>query len=432
MTDMNSKLAILGGTPINSKPAPPYNTIGSDEKNAVLEVLNSGELSGFVAGPYDSFWGGKKVRELEEEFKKAYGSKYAIAVNSATSGLHCALHAMNIGPGDEVITTPITMSATASTILMTGAVPVFADIDEDNFCIDPKSIEKNITKNTKGIAAVNIFGHPANLKEIKKIAEKHNLFILEDNAQAPHATIDGEFTGTIGDAGVFSFNRHKTMQCGEGGMILTNDESIAFKAACMRNHGEIAVEEMGKSDIVNTIGVNYRMTEMEAAVALVQFKKLPHLNETRIARANRITEGLKDIEGITAPKISEGCTHAYYFYMMKYDEDKVGIPRDLFVDAVMKEGYYLRGGYVTPLYHHALYQQKICFGNKGFPFTANDRNDELSYEKGLCPVAERLHDKEFMLTNIIYEPYTLEDMDNLVLAMKKVIANKDELLNSIN
>ncbi|MCP4914378.1 MAG: DegT/DnrJ/EryC1/StrS family aminotransferase [Oligoflexia bacterium] len=426
----NTKLAILGGTPVNNKPVPPYNTIGADEKSAVLEVLDSGELSGFVAGPYDSFWGGKKVRELEEEFKKEYNVKYAIAVNSATSGLHCALHAMNIGSGDEVITTPITMSATASTILMTGAVPIFADIDEDTFCIDPESIEKNITPNTKGIAAVNIFGHPANLKRINEIAKKHNLFVLEDNAQAPHAKHYGKYTGTIGDAGVFSFNRHKTMQCGEGGVIITDNEEIAFKAACMRNHGEIAVEEMGKKDIVNTIGVNYRMTEMEAAVALVQFKKIKQLNKTRIDRANRITDGIKNIDGITAPYVDKDSTHSYYFYVMKYDEAKIGIPRDLFVEAVMKEGYYLRGGYVTPLYQHALYQQKICFGDKGFPFTANPRNNEISYEKGLCPVAERLHEKEFILTNIIYEPYTLEDMDNFIESIKKVIANKDELLSS--
>lgn len=425
---MSSELALLGGTPIRSKTSQSYNTIGDEERKAVMEVLDSGNLSGFVAGPIDEFWGGKKVRELEAEFCNHFGCKYAIAVNSATSALHCAVSAMGTGPGDEVIVTSYTMSASATCILMTGAVPIFVDIEPNTFCIDPVLVEQAITRYTKGIIAVNIFGHPADLDALKAIADRHNIFLVEDNAQAPDAEYKGRKASTVGDAGVFSFNRHKIMQCGEGGVMVTNDERIAFKAAAMRNHGEVAVEGLGYSeDLVNTVGLNYRMTEMEAAVAICQFAKMNDLNRTRVKLANRITKQLKDISGITPPMVAEGCSHVYYFYVMKYDERIVGIPREIFVKAVQAEGFYLRSGYVTPLYLEPVYQNKICFGANGFPFTAAQRNSEISYNRGLCPVTERLQDKELLLTNIIQSPFTEQDMDDFVMAIKKVINNRDML-----
>jgi len=428
---MTNSLAILGGTPLHDKPQPAYNTIGAEERAAVLDVLDSGELSGFVAGPIEEFWGGRKVKELEKAFREHFGTEYAIAVNSATSALHCAVSAMGVGPGDEVIVSPYTMSASATSILMTGAVPIFADIDPDTFCLTPEAVEEAISPNTRGILAVNIFGHPADLDALREIADRYSLFLIEDNAQAPDANYHGRKAATIGDAGVFSFNRHKIMQCGEGGVLVTNDKKIAFKAAAMRNHGEVAVEGMGfEDDLVNTIGVNYRMTEMEAAVALCQFKKMERLNADRIQLAERISKGLNDIPGIQAPKVAEGCSHVYYFYVMKYDASVIGIPRELFVKAVQAEGFYLRAGYVKPLYLEPLYQKKICFGSDGFPFTANPRNHEISYAEGLCPVTERLQNEEILLTNITYSPYTLDDMDHFVTAIKKVVDNRDELLEA--
>lgn len=423
------KLALLGGIPVRKEPLPTYNTIGDAEKKAVMEVLDCGELSGFVAGAIEPFWGGKRVRALEESFKKHFGVKHAIAVNSATSGLHCAVSATGIGSGDEVITSPYTMAASATCVLMCGAVPIFADVDPQTFCITPESVEARITKNTKGIVAVNIFGLPADLDGLRKVADKHGLFLIEDNAQAPDAVYKGRKTGTIGDAGIFSFNRHKTMQCGEGGVIITNDDTIALKSALMRNHGEVAVAGMGVEDIVNTIGVNYRMTEMEAAVAKVQFEKLPQLNAPRIEMANYLTEKLKEINGITPPHVPEGLSHVYYFYVMKYNEKVVGIPRALFARAVQAEGFTMRAGYVKLIYNEPVYQKKICFGKDGFPFTANSRNHEISYGRGLCPVAEKLQEEEILLTNIIYPPLGLKDMDDFIASIKKVIANRDSLLN---
>jgi perosamine synthetase len=427
---MTAQLALLGGAPLRAEPLPPYNTIGEAEKRAVMEVLDVGELSGFVAGPIEQFWGGRKVRALEQVFREYFGVRHAIAVNSATSGLHAALSATGIGPGDEIITSPYTMAASATCALMCGAVPVFADVEPDTFCLDPDSVEANITPNTKAIVAVNIFGQAADLEPLRAIAERHKLFLIEDNAQAPGAKYRGRLTGTIGDAGVFSFNRHKTMQSGEGGVIITDNDTLALKAALMRNHGEVAVAGMGLSDIVNTVGVNYRMTEMEAAVALEQFRRLDDLNGVRVRLAERLANGLSKLPGIIPPKVRADSTHVYYFFVMRYDEAAIGIPRDLFVRAVQAEGFMLRGGYVRPIYLEPLYQQKICFGSSGFPFTANSRNASLSYAKGLCPVAESLQERDLLLTNIIYPPLTENDMDMFVAACQKVLANREPLLRA--
>jgi len=424
----NNSLALLGGTPINTTPPPPYNTIGEEEKRAVMEVLDSGELSGFVASPGDAFWGGRKVRELEAVFCTYFDMPHALAVNSATSALHCAVAALGAGPGDEVIVTPYTMSASATAILMTGAVPVFADIDPDTFCLTPESVQAQITPYTKGIMAVNLFGHPADLPHLRRIADDHGLFLIEDNAQAPGAMCADRLAGTYGDASVFSFNRHKTMQSGEGGVMLARNEDIALRAALVRNHGEAVVGPMGIDNIVNTVGLNYRMTEMEAAVAVCQFAKLDALNARRVEMADRLTLGLSALPGITPPQTKAGCSHAYYFYVMKYDEDVTGIRRDLFVRAVAAEGVALRAGYVTPLYLEPVYQQRLCFGPDGFPFNANPRGEQLSYQLGICPVTERLQDRELMLTNIIYPPLGLDDMDVFVEACAKVLANGPALL----
>jgi len=421
-------LAILGGTPLRPAGQQPYNTIGDREKAAVMEVLDSGELSGFVASAGEGFHGGIQVQALETAFRKHFDVKHAIAVNSATSALHCATAAMGIGPSDEVIVTPYTMSASATSILMTGAVPIFADIEDETFGLDPRSVRANLTPHTKGIMAVNIFGHPARLAPLQEIADEHGLFLIEDNAQAPDALYHGRKTGTIGDCGIFSLNRHKVMQSGEGGILITDDDKIALKASLIRNHGEVIVAEMGVDDIVNTVGLNYRMTEMEAAVARVQFDRLPELNDWRIGNALRMSEGLSSISGITPPVVADDCSHVFYLYCMRYDEKTVGLPRDLFCRAVAAEGFYVREGYIKPIYLEPMYQRKIALGPDGFPFTANPRNANLSYERGICPVAERMQDKELVLTTAFLPPNTDEDVDLFIAACHRVIDSRDALL----
>ena len=418
------KLALFGGKKINRKSFK-YNTIGKKEINSVIQIMKNGELSGFVAAPHDNFFGGKWVKKLESEFCKFFGMKYAVAVNSATSALYCMLMSSGIEPGDEVITSPYTMHATASSILQCGGVPVFADIESKTYGLDPLSVKKKISNKTKAILAVNIFGHGAELQKLKRIAKKHKILLLEDNSQAPAAKIENnKYTGTIGEAGVFSFNRHKTIQSGEGGILITNSKKIFQKSCLVRNHGECVVGPWKIKDITNTIGQNLRITEIQAAIAYHQFRKLVKLNNTRIKLANRISKGLKSIDGITPPVIRKNCKHVYYFYVMQYDEKKIGIKKEDFVKAINAEGFYLRAGYLKPLYLEPIFQKKICFGSKGFPFNFSKSNKKVSYKKGTCKVCEDLDEKKVILTNIIFSPYTVRDMDKFIEAIKKVIANK--------
>ena len=278
-----------------------YNTIEKEEINSVLKVLKNGEISGFVAAAIPEFYGGKEVKKLEQNFAKKFNSKYALSVNSATSGIYCMLMAQNIQPGDEVITSPYTMHATASSILQCGATPIFADIEDDTFGLDPKSVEKKISKYTKGILAVNIFGHSCEIIALKKLAKKYNLFLIEDNSQAPGGKLSNKlFTGSTGSASVYSLNRHKLFNV-ERRDSSTNSKKIFDKMALVRNHGEAVVRSFKTKDIQNTIGQNLRLTEIQAAIATSQLKKLDRLNSERIRLCNRLTKNLKKFKQIKVP-----------------------------------------------------------------------------------------------------------------------------------
>jgi len=423
---MGSKLALFGGKPIREKPFPPYISIGEEEKKAVMEVLDTGILSNFYGSSDPRFYGGDRVQKVEREWEEYFGVKYAITVNSATSGLYTAVGAVGVEPGDEVILPPSTMSATASAVLVYGAIPVFVDVQDDIFCIDPKKIKEAITSRTKAIMVVHLWGHPARMDEIMEIARKRNLVVIEDNAQAPGGTYKGKYNGTIGDIGIFSLNCHKTIQSGEGGVIVTNDENFAMRSQLIRNHGENVVEDMGIKNLSNMIGWNYRMTEMEAAVASEQLKKLDSLNEARIELADYLTEHLSGIDGLTPPVVLPGCKHVYYTYSMKFNEEKTGISRNSFLKALSAEGIPFVPG-SQPLYMLPMFQKKICFGSNGYPFKSPYYTGNVSYEKGICPVAERLADKEFFLSEICRPPCTKKDMDDIINAIQKVLECKDEL-----
>ena len=197
-----SKCAILGGKPVREAAIPWTSTMGSEELDAVTEVMKSGVLSAFLANSGEKFCGGPYVKKLEEMFCRRFHARYAITVNSATTALYTAVAACNIGPGDEVLVAPYTMVASASAILMNGAVPVFVDIDPDTYTLDPSLIERWITPHTKAILTVNIFGLPSDVPKIMEIARKHNLYVIEDNAQSPGATVNGKEAGTMADIGV--------------------------------------------------------------------------------------------------------------------------------------------------------------------------------------------------------------------------------------
>ena len=427
-----SKLAIKGGTPIRTQLFPAYNTIGAEEKEAVMNVLDSGNLSQFLGAWHKDFYGGPTVQRFEKAWSVAFGSKYSISVNSNTSGLFTAIGACGIGPGDEVIVSPYTMSASALAPIIYGAVPVFADVDYDNFGLDPASIEKCISPRTKAILVVHIFGNPARMDEIMAIAKKHGLYVIEDCAQAPMAKYKGQHVGTIGDIGVFSLNYHKHIHTGEGGVIITNDDSLAEKCFLIRNHGENIVEPKGVKNIFNTHGFNYRMTEMEAAVGIEQLKKLPGLIDSRLKNAAYFANELGKIKGIIPPKIQDNTLHVYYVQAFKFKKELIGIDRNTFISAIkaeipsaeLREDTPLIGaGYVRPLYLQPLYQQRATHCS----FNCEKYKGEVNYNKGICPVTETLHFEELFTHEYMRPGMSLTDMADVAEAFHKVIDNIHEL-----
>jgi len=221
------KLALFGGKPVREEPFPKHRTTGEEEKRIVMEVMDSGILSEFMGSNNEHFMGGPYVKAFEKKWSERFGVKHTISVNSATSGLFAAVGAAGIGPGDEVIVPPWTMTATATAILSFNAIPVFCDIEEDTFCMDPRSVEKLITPRTRALMPVHIYGHPADMDPIMELASKHNLTVIEDAAQSPGGYYKGKLAGTIGHMGVYSFNCNKIIQCGEGGAVVTNDDELA-------------------------------------------------------------------------------------------------------------------------------------------------------------------------------------------------------------
>ncbi len=419
-----TKLALLGGSPTIAEPLRPYQSMGEAEISAVSDVIRSGCLSGFYGSPGPEFLGGPKVREFENAWSERFGAKYSVSLNSATSGLMAAMGAVGISPGDEVIVPPWTMSATAMAPLIYGGIPVFADIEDETFCIDPIQVKANITPKSRAIIAVNLFGHPARLKELRKIADENNLFLVEDNAQAPLGHENGKPCGTIGHIGVFSLNFHKHIHTGEGGMCTTNDDELAKRLQLIRNHGENTVEDWGIQDITNIVGMNLRMSELHAAVGLAQLEKATTHIAPREKLAAALTEGTRDLVGWTPPAVREGCRHNYYVWLPKFNEELAGISRDLFCKALAAEGCPHGVGYLPPLYTLPIFRKRIAIGRAGFPFTLSERN----YEGALCPVTERLHNHEA----VVFEPcafdVTEKNTDLLVRAIRKVHDNRAELL----
>lgn len=420
------KPAILGGQPLLSETLPKDNSIDHREKEAVLEVLDSGVLSDFYGSPSPRFLGGPKVRELEQRWQEYFDVPYAVSVNSATSGLHAAVLAAGVGPGDEVVVPPYTMSATASSVLMANAVPVFADINDRNFCLDLDSVRLVAGPLTKAIIAVNLFGGPADLGPLMDFCQERNIVLIEDNAQGPGGLYRNRFLGTIGHLGVFSLNCHKVIQCGEGGVVVTRSEKLAIRLQLVRNHGENVVESMGWSELENMLGYNYRLTELQAAVAMIQLEKLEELTRPRIEMADCITECLQDRPELVLPEIHPGDRHVYYLYPFRFLPDRAGFSRDLFLKALRAEGL-PAANYVAPLYLAPMYREQVCHGKGGCPMKCPWYKGRVSYGPGLCPVVERMWREEFVCTDICRWPLGRREADLFADGVLKVLEAAEEL-----
>ncbi len=308
--------------------------IEEEERQAVLAVLNSGRLA---QGPV--------VAQFERAVAAFCGAKHAIAVGNGTFALDLGLKAIGIQPGDEVITTPFTFVATTNAILMQGAIPVFVDIDEKTFNIDPKLIEQKITKKTKAIVPVDLYGQPHDYDEIQHIAKKHNLKVVEDSAQALGAFFNGKSAGLLGDVGAFSFYATKNLTTGEGGVILTNSDEIANLCRILRNQGQ---DEKVRYEYV-MLGYNYRLTELQAALGVEQMKRLDSVSAARIANARLYDEGLKGISWLRTPVQAPNRTHVYHQYTILLDSE---INREEFLLHLKKHEIGYGVYYPKPLYDY--------------------------------------------------------------------------------
>jgi len=277
--------------------------IGLEEKNAVMKVLDSGMIA---SGP--------RVEEFEKRFAEYVGTKYALATTSGTTALHLGLLSLGIKTGDEVIVPSFSFVATANSILFCGAKPVFCDVDPRTFTLDPKKVEKRITKKTKAIMPVHLYGQSADMNPLMEIAKKHDVHIIGDAAQAHGAKYDNKMVGSFGDVECFSFYPTKNMTTSEGGMVTTNNSDIAEKTNSLRNHGR---EKTKWGYEHGCVGYNYRMTDISAAIGLEQLKKLPMFNEKRQQNAHYLTKNLTGIDGITPPYELKNAEHVYHQYTIK-------------------------------------------------------------------------------------------------------------------
>lgn len=424
---VDEPLALHGGPKVIDKTFERYNPIGAEEVEAAREVVESGMLSKYIGVWHPDFFGGPKVLEFERAWEAYFGVRHAVSFNSLTSGLTAAVGAIGIEPGDEVIVSPWTMSATATAILHWNAIPVFADIEPETFCLDPASVERNITPYTKAIMSVDIAGHSADMEALRAIADRHGLKIISDTAQAPGALVGNRYAGTLADIGGFSLNFHKHIHTGEGGVMVTDDDDFADRLRLIRNHAEVVVGGKGETDLVNMIGHNFRMGEIECAIGIEQLKKLADKIAVRQRFAGLLDEGLSDLPGLRTPTVRPDCTHVYYFYSMTLDPDVLGVDRQTIHRALTAEGVPALSARYQNIHLLPMYQQKIAYGSKGFPWTSDICRRDVDYSKGICPVAEELHDATFMGFGTCAFDFDDDDIRLVVEAFRKVWRNLDAL-----
>lgn len=393
------KLAINGGIPVRETKIY-YGKQWIDEKDiyAVDEVLRSDYVT---CGP--------KTQELERSLEQYTGARHAVAVSNGTAALHCACMAAGIGAGDEVITTPLTFAASANCALYCGAKPVFADVEEDTYNIDPKSIEDKITDKTKAVVAVDFTGQAVKHREIREICDRHHLIFIEDAAHAIATTYNGVQVGNLADITTFSFHPVKTITGGEGGAVLTNSDELYQKIQLVHTHG-ITHDPVLMEEPVHEgpwyyeqimLGYNYRITDIQAALIVSQMKKLDQFKVRRKKIVKMYDEAFAQIPEIIVQKEiaeSDTCRH---LYIIRLDTEKLSCTRREFFDAMSAENVQCQIHYV-PVYWFPYYQK-------------------LGYKKGLCPVAEEVY--KGIMSIPLYPRMTDQDVSDVIHAVRKVVEN---------
>lgn len=389
---------------MRTKPFPSWPIFGKEEEEALTQVLRTGK------------WGigGTKNAEFSEAFAKWLGAKRVVTCTNGTAAIEIALKAAGIKPGDEVIVPAYTFVATASSVLSIGSVPVFADIDPETYMLDPGNAEEVMTSKTRAIIPVHIGGCPADMDEILKLAEGHDLRVIEDAAQAHGAEWKGRRVGAIGDLGIFSFQSTKNITAGEGGAIATDNDQYGEDAWSIMNVGRRKDKQWYEHFL---LGSNFRMTEFQAAILLAQLTRVEGQMKTRDRNAEYLTKRLNEVEGITPVKSYPQVTrHAHHLYTMRYDKGSFGgAPKAKFVEAMNKEGIPIGPGYTIPLY------ELPAIRSYSLPWV------NLDYTKVRLPVTDRACKDEgiWFTQNLLLG--TEKDMDDIVDAMLKIKGHLKDL-----
>jgi perosamine synthetase len=378
--------------------------------------LRTGTLSDFIGAPGPRFDGGHEVRRLEEEWAAHFGVRHAITVNSGTSGLHAAVVAAGARAGDEVIVPPMTMSATVSAVVMAGATPVFVDVEESTCCIDPERVAAAMTAKTRAIIAVNLFGGPAPVQELRRLADNHGIVLIEDNAQAAAGRSHGALLGTVGHVGVFSLNCHKTIQCGEGGIVVTDDDRLARRVRLVRNHGENVIEAQGWHDDRDIVGFNYRLTEPQAAIARVQLDRLEELTAPRIEIATALGDALRRFPGLRVAAVAAGDRHVFYVFPLWVDASAIGMSKDSFAAAMAAEGAPVAARYVRPLYRLPLFVELLATGRAAVRESGQR-----------CAVAERTWSDTLCYTTLIQVPGGSALVSTFAEAVERILEHASDI-----
>lgn len=405
-----SRLALLGGKPVRSAPFPRWPVFGKEERAALMKVFSSGTWG--IGGSY--------VTKFQEDFAKAHGGRYGIAMMNGTVSIEIALKAGRIGEGDEVIIPPYTFAATATAVLNVNAIPVFVDIDPENYCIDPKKIREAISPRTKAIIPVHLAGHPADMDAIMEIAQEHKLIVIEDAAHAHFAEWRERQVGSLGHMASFSFQSSKNMTAGEGGLIVTNDAELAERCWSYHNCGRARNGEWYHHPY---LGGNYRMTEFQASLLLAQLPRARKQSKLRQRNARYLATKLGQIPGIAPLKVDPRVTrHGYHLFVLKYDRERLGgVPRSVFLSALTAEGIPASRGYV-PLHKEEFLVEAKEFTLKTPAFVSRD------YGKTVCPETEKACEEGLWLPqNLLLG--TRKDMDDVVRAFRRVVEHSEDLLS---
>jgi len=419
---MIAKLALDGGPKAVTNKLAGWPQFSEKAIESVQQVLRSGKVN---------YWTGPKGMEFEKNFAAWQGSKYAISVATGTAALHVALSALGIGPGDEVIVPSYTFIATSFAVVQAGAIPRFADVNLADHCISVESAEKLVTPRTKAIMPVHLYGNVCDMDKIKAFASRHNLFVIEDNAEAFGGSYKGRKTGTIGHIAGCSFCQNKTFTTGgEGGMVTTDDEELAWQARSFRDHGYDVKErlnllalEQKLPYIHNRVGWNYRMTEMQSAIGLAELERMDDWNmPARRRNAHILMDALGKVEQIKyMPIDTPERRNGWYTMAFSLDIENMNCDVMQFVKAAGAEGCPCWKVFWPQCHTERAYTHKQGFGNSGFPFTSKEYTDPASADVSKVRVPNALWHEKHTFTCFAYPTFTEDDMRQIAAGLVKVI-----------